>query len=126
MLPVVHWITRRGRSTVVIGSNLHVRSAVDAHLGSGDEIGADEPSIATTAATASGLANITPPLSGSTEVILPNSEKSASAGSPGPMLCLDSPVPSVIPEEMEPGCTELNLILSLANSSASACVIALM
>src|SRR6476659_4774647 len=39
MLPVVHWITRRGRSTVVIGSNLHVRSAVDAHLASGDEIG---------------------------------------------------------------------------------------
>lgn len=63
----------------------------------------DEASIATTAATASGLANMPPPSSGSSGVSLPNSEKSASAGKPGPMLCLDSPVPSVMPEEMEPG-----------------------
>src|SRR5256885_5667603 len=36
ILPVVHWMTRKG---LLIGRNLHVRAAVDADLCSGDEIG---------------------------------------------------------------------------------------
>lgn len=47
---------------------------------------------------------------------------SAPAGSPGPVLCLLAPLPSVMPEEMEPGCTAVKRMPCLAYSLASACV----
>ena len=76
-------------------------------------------SIATTLATDSGPAYPVP----RTGLSFMNSDMSASSGSPGPRFWPLAPDPSVMPDEMEPGCTEVNRMPSFAYSDASAWVI---
>lgn len=52
----------------------------------------------------------------------PKRDQSASSGMPGPTLWRLAPVPSVMPEEMEPGWTAVKRMPCLAYSAASAWV----